>query len=150
MPLYRTHCDACSKDETLKLTYKDYDRVVDGSAALSCSCGSTPQLVFDPSAVKFVLKDGESGGWISKATKENKFRGAHRQVMAQRERDHVKPNKLIPNFRGQVAGSWSEAKDAAYQSTYERVNREYGAKDAASAAQASAKTFDKQIKKEGQ
>lgn len=148
MPIYNTHCPACSKDTTQRLSFQEFDQVVSGTVSLSCDCGGSPALVFDPSAVSFVLKDGESGGWVSKAQRENRYRATHRQEMGRRERDHVKPNKLIPNHNGQVAGSWSEAKDAAYQSTYERVNREHGARTAASAASEAAKTYDTHVKKE--
>jgi len=148
MPLYDTQCSTCQKRDTRKLSFQQYEDVNSGAVSLGCSCGGKPELVFDPSAVSFVLKDGEAGGWISKAAKENKYRAGRRQVMAQRERDHVKPKRLVPNYNGQVAGSWSEAKDAAYQSTYARVNREHGSRDAARAAAESAKTYDTHVKRE--
>ncbi len=148
MPVYNTHCAGCSKDDTRKLSFREYDQVTEGNVALDCECGGHPELTFDPSAVSFVLRDGQSGGWASKAQKENRYRAARRSVMSQRERDHVKPNKLVPNHNGQVAGSWSEAKDAAYQSTYQRVNREHGARTAASAASEAAKTYDAHVKRE--
>lgn len=148
MPLYDTQCWSCQNRETRKLSFQQYEEVISGARSLACSCGGRPELVFDPSAVSFVLKDGEAGGWVSKATKENRYRAGRRQVMARRERDHVKPNRLIPNHNGQVAGSWAEAKDAAYQSTYARVNREHGAGEAARAAAESAKTYDSHVKRE--
>lgn len=148
MPLYDTRCATCSKQETRKLSFHDYESVASGAMSLECSCGGSPELVFDPSAVTFVLKDGESGGWATKAQKENKYRAARRGVMARRERDHVKPKSLIPNYNGQVANSWAEAKDAAYQSTYERVKREHGDRTAASAASEAAKTYDTHVKRE--
>jgi len=148
MPVYDTQCKTCQKHETRKLSFEQYEEVKSGSVALACACGGKPDLVFDPSAVSFVLKDGEAGGWISKATKENKYRAARRQVIGRRERDHVKPKRLVPNHNGQVASSWSEAKDAAYQSTYARVEREHGHQDAARAAAESAQTFEPHIKRE--
>lgn len=148
MPLYNTHCDACSRDSTRKLSFAEYDQVAQGARSLTCECGGAEALVFDPSAVSFVLKDGESGGWVSKATKENKYRAGRRSEMGRRQREHVKPNQLVPNYQGQVAASWSEAKDTAYQSTYERVNRDHGARTAASAAAEAAKTYDTHVKRE--
>ena len=147
MPVYDTRCPSCLKCETRKLSFHQYDEVRTGGVALVCSCGANPELVFDPSAVSFVLKDGEAGGWISKAAKENKYRAARRQTMSQRQRDHVRPNRLVPNYNGQVAQSWEEAKDAAYRSTYERVSKEHGARDAARAAERSAKTYDGHVKR---
>jgi len=149
MPMYRTQCAKCQKVEERRLTFQQYDAVKAGTT-LTCSgeCGGQVGLVFDPTDVSFVLKDGESGGWVSKATKENSYRAKRRTVMAQRERDHVRPNKLQPNFQGKPAASWAEAKDAAYQSTYDKVKGEHGAKDAAVAASESAKTYDRYVKQE--
>lgn len=149
MPNYNTQCPQCSKTEPRKLTFQEYDQVTSGVCTLlACDCGGVPALVFDPSAVSFVLKDGESGGWQSKAQRENKYRAARGKEMERRTRDHVTPKRLVPNYNGQIASSWSEAKDAAYQSTYERVNREHGARTAATAAQESAKSFERHVKQE--
>ena len=105
-------------------------------------------MVFNPSDVGFVLRDGESGGFVSKAMKENAYRKKRRSVMAQRERDHVRPNRLQPNYQGQTTSSWKEAQDAAYQATYDKVSKEHGSKLAAQAAAKSAKTYDQKVKKE--
>lgn len=149
MPMYRTQCGKCQKVEERRLTFQQYDAVKEGTA-LACSgeCEGQVGLVFDPTDVSFVLKDGESGGFTSKALKENSYRAKRRTVMAQRERDHVRPNKLQPNFQGKPAASWADAKDAAYQSTYDKVKGEHGAKDAAVAASESAKTYDRYVKQE--
>jgi hypothetical protein len=104
--------------------------------------------MFDPSDVNFVLKDGESGGWVSKSQRENKYRAARSRTMDRRTRDHVKPNKLIPNYNGQVASSWKEVQDTAYQSTYAKVNSEHGSRDAAKAAKESARTYERHVKQE--
>jgi hypothetical protein len=148
MPLYNTHCVACAKDDIRRLSFAEYDQISNGTVPLECECGGGLELVFDPSAVSFVLRDGEAGGWTSKATKENAYRTRRRAEMGRRERDHVKPNKLVPNFNGQVTGSWAEAKDAAYQSTYQRLNREHGARTASDAAREAAKTYDTHVKRE--
>lgn len=148
MPLYDTQCSTCSRRETRKLSFQQYEALSSGSLTLECGCGGKSELVFDPSAVCFVLKDGESGGWATKAQKENRYRSARRDVMVRRERDHVQPNRLVPNYGGQVAGSWAEAKDAAYHSTYERVNREHGPTTAAKAATETAKTYNAHVKRE--
>lgn len=148
MPMYATQCSACQKASDRKLSFQQYDALKSGTEKLACECGGQATLVFDPSAVSFVLKDGESGGWVSKAGKENAYRAKRRNVMAQKERDHVRPTRLQPNFQGKPAASWSDAKDAAYQSTYDKVKREHGDKDAAVAAKESAKTYDRFIKQE--
>lgn len=151
MPTYKTQCQACQRIADKRLSFTEYDAVKAGEQALACltlTCSGNLALVFDPSAVSFVLKDGESGGFVSKAMRENAYRAKRRQTMAQRERDHVRPNQLQPNFQGQETGSWAEAKDAAYQSTYARLKGEHGDKDAAAAASESAKTYDRFVKQE--
>ena len=151
MPMYSTQCSTCQQTATRKLSFQDYNAVQAGTNTLACLdqvCKGSAALVFDPSAVSFVLKDGESGGFTSKALKENSYRAKRRTVMAQRERDHVRPNKLQPNFQGKLASSWADAKDAAYQSTYDTVKSEHGSKDAAVAASESAKTYDRYVKQE--
>lgn len=149
MPMYSTQCTACEKQEERRLSFSQYDQIKSGEIEVEClHCGGVIDLVFNPSDVNFVLKDGESGGFVSKAMKENAYRKNRRKVMAQRERDHVRPNTLQPNFQGNPTGSWAEARDAAYQSTYDKVKGEHGAKLAAKAANKSAKTYDKHIKRE--
>jgi len=96
---------------TKRLSFAEYDAVVDGSQKLVDQEDRELELVFDPGAIGFVLKDGMSGGWVSKAMKENKYRSRHSKVMAQRERDHVFKNKLVPNYQGQEGGSWSDIQD---------------------------------------
>jgi hypothetical protein len=147
MPLYDTRCAICLEHETRKLSFQQYDEVTSGAVTLNCHCGGQRALVFEPS-VSFVLKDGESGGWVSKATKENRYRAQRRQLMGRRERDHAAPKKLVPNHNGQVVSSWAEARDAAYQATYQRVAGEHGAQTAADAASKTASTYDTHVKRD--
>jgi hypothetical protein len=148
MPLYTTKCKRCGVHHTIKLSFQEYDLVQAGTKDLACACGGAKSLIFDPITVSFILRDGESGGWISKAGKENTYRAKRHQVMARRERDHVRPNRLQPNFQGQSAESWKEARDAAYQSTYQKAKDEHGAITAAKVASESAKTYDPYVKRE--
>jgi hypothetical protein len=151
MPMYSTKCSSCDTVADRKMTFEQYDLAQKGEHQIKCSlCEGEAEVVFDPSAVAFVLKDGESGGFVTKAMKENAYRKNRRKVMAQRERDHVRPNKLQPNYQGMPTASWEEAKDAAYQATYDKVKGEHGSKFAARAASQSAKTYDRHIKREGQ
>ena len=148
MPTYSTQCRKCQAVATKKLSFGEYDAIKEGTLHLSCTCGGSYILLFSPGDVSFVLKDGISGGWISKAGKENSYRVQRRQVMAKRERDHVRPHTLQPNFQGQIMDSWKEARQAAYQSTYENVKSELGGVTAAKAATATAKTYDLFVSKE--
>jgi len=112
MPTYTFRRD---DGTTLKqrLTFAQYEQVRTGAFNLLDEDGAALQLVFDPSDTSFILKDGPSGGWASKALKENKYRNSRSSVMAKREKDHVFKTKLVPNYNGQEAATWQEARDEA-------------------------------------
>lgn len=94
-----------------RLSFSEYDQIRSGDLKLEDDGGNPLEIVFNPGQVGFVLKDGVSGGWTSKAMKENKFRAERSTEMARRERDHVFKSKLIPNYQGQEAHSWSDVRD---------------------------------------
>lgn len=113
-----------------RLSFSEYDSLVAGEVKLVDENDQELKLVFNPGDVKFVLKDGESGGWASKAIKENKYRQERRQTMTRRERDHAPKTKLIPNFGGKEAHSWADVRDHVRSvkgvesaSTYDRLVR---------------------------
>jgi hypothetical protein len=133
MPLYSTRCEKCGTSHGLKLSFSDYDAVKLGTKLLECAtCQGPVVLKFDPGDVNFVLKDGESGGWASKANRENKYRVQRRAVMERRQRDHAPNPKLTPNFAGELASSWSEAKSMAFEKAYEETRDASAANEAAS------------------
>jgi len=146
MPIYTMECQTCHNQRQHKLTFEQYDLANKGAFPLSCSCGGMAKLIFNPAGVGFVLKDGISGGWMSKASKENAYRANRRQVLTRKERDHVSPKKLRPNFQGQETSSWSEARDTAYQSTYSQAEKKHGVRTAAKMARESAKTYEPFVK----
>jgi len=148
MPQYSSRCQGCAKPASIRLSFSEYDEVKAGTRPLACECGGVVTLEFNPGEVAFVLKDGESGGWASKAGKENKFRSARRRVMERREKDHVFKTRLVPNHGGQLTETWKDAKDVAYESTYDRIKQEHGAQTAAQAASESAKTYDPLVTRE--
>lgn len=114
MPTYSTQCEGCGESASIRLSYLDYESVKLGAKTLECStCHGKVGLVFNPGNVSFVLKDGESGGFTSKANKENTYRAKRRVEMARRTRDHVAPKPLIPNYGGQETGTWREAQEHA-------------------------------------
>ena len=94
-----------------KLTFQEYDQIKAGTLKVTDEEGVPLELVFSPGAATFVLKDGPSGGWASKALKENRYRQGHTQNMRQREKDHVFKTKLIPNLNGSEAHSWADVQD---------------------------------------
>jgi hypothetical protein len=96
-----------------KLTFEEYDLVRAGTLHVVGDEGQALELVFNPSGMAFVLKDGPSGGWMSKANKENGYRVKHGQTMLRREQDHVFKTKLIPNYQGEEASTWKDVREEA-------------------------------------
>jgi hypothetical protein len=94
-----------------RLSFSEYEAVKSGESSLVDDTGSPLEIVFNPGTVGFVLKDGVSGGWMSKANKESKFRRERSSVMAKREKDHVFKSRLVPNYQGQEAHSWADVQD---------------------------------------
>ena len=112
MPMYTLHCTKCNSVHEQKLSFDDYELVRKGEATMECgSCGGTEELVFNPGTVNLGMKEGPSGGWTTKSLKENKYRARHAEDMSRRERDNVFKSKLIPNYQGQEAGTWSDVQD---------------------------------------
>jgi predicted nucleic acid-binding Zn ribbon protein len=126
MPTYSLACLECGHTEDRRLAFTDYDKVKAGETILTCpKCTEVMQIGFQPSHVTFVLKDGPSGGWVSKAGKENKYRAARREVMAQRERDHVFKSHLQPNYKGEETGTWRAAQEEARKEVGEAAASTY-------------------------
>lgn len=96
-----------------RLSFDEYERLRKGELRLADDQGETLELVFDPGRTTFSLKDGPSGGWASKAMKENKYRSNRRKVMTKREKDHVFKTRLIPNYMGAEAPTWRDAQEEA-------------------------------------
>lgn len=114
MPLYSTRCTACREERDVRLSFAQYDEVRGGKRTLACkTCGEAADLQFAPGSLGFTFKDGESGGWASKALKENAYRGQRRKRMEQREKDHVFKPKLVPNYKGEEAPTWRDAQEVA-------------------------------------
>lgn len=129
MPTYSTRCDSCQQAASIRLSFVDYESVKMGVKSLECStCQGKVGIEFNPGDVSFVLKDGESGGFASKALKENKYRARRNKVMEKRTKDHVFQTKLLPNYGGQQTENWKEAREHARQdggntATYESLVR---------------------------
>lgn len=114
MPLYSTRCTACREERDVRLSFAQYDEAREGKRTLACkSCGEVAEIQFAPGNLGFTFRDGESGGWASKAMKENAYRNNRRAVMTKREQDHVFKPKLVPNYKGEEAPTWKDAQEAA-------------------------------------
>lgn len=142
MPVYATRCDSCGTTTDIRLSFSDYDSVKLGVKVLECAeCHGAVHLEFDPGDVKFVLKDGESGGWASKANKENAYRAKRYAYMGKKQADHAPKTKLQPNFAGQQTGTWEEARSEAFRTAYEETRDLTAAREASS-------TYDALVREE--
>lgn len=151
MPLYSVKCQVCEKTGSARLSFAEYDQAKEGTFQVTCpdpECEGWAEIVFNPGDVAFVLKDGESGGWVSKAQKENAFRAKHNRVMDRRMRDHAPRTRLQPNVGGLMTPTWKDAKEVAYEQTYDKVKEEHGTDTARQAATESAKTYDPLVNRE--
>ncbi len=132
MPTYTTRCDGCGSAHEIRLSFEQYEQVQSGAKVLECAaCQGKVALVFDPGNVTFIMKDGESGGWTSKAQKENQYRAKRQRVMEKRQRDHAPRTRLVPNFAGGIAPSWKDAQEAAREVAYEETRDHVAASEAA-------------------
>lgn len=114
-----------------RLRFAEYELIRSGDFRME-EAGEPLELVFNPAGASFVLKDGPSGGWMSKANRENGYRSARGVEMARREKEHVFKSRLVPNYKGQEAESWREAREEA--------RKESGL--------AAASTYDRHVRKE--
>lgn len=110
MPMY-TFVKSDGETVSKRLSFTQYEACKANGSTLTDKDGSVLQLVFDPGSLGFVLKDGASGGWMTKASKESQYRQARSVAMAKKERDHVFKSTLVPNYNGQEAHSWSDVRD---------------------------------------
>lgn len=125
MPKYSVRCQDCSLEGEVRLTYGEHEELRSGEKAVECDCGGKAILYFNPGAVTFVMKDGPSGGWVSKALREHKYRKERGKVMARRERDHVFKSKLVPNYNGMETGTWRDAQEEARRDKGELAAKTY-------------------------
>jgi hypothetical protein len=101
------------------MSFVDYESVKLGAKTLECTaCQGKAVLEFNPGDVTFVLRDGPSGGWTSKAGKENAYRARRNKILDKKTKDHVFKTRLIPNFEGQQTESWREAQEQARATPY--------------------------------
>lgn len=111
MPTYTFRNPESGEVLTKRLKFAEYEAVRSGEQEVTSDDGTVLELVFSPGNVGFVLKDGISGGWATKAMRENRYRKERSSRMAQKEKDHVFKSRLVPNYNGQEANSWSEVRE---------------------------------------
>lgn len=124
MPTY-TFRSPAGELVTKRLSFTAYEAVKAGTEVIRDQEGQALELVFNPGDVGFVMKDGVSGGWASKVNKERQYRTTRSQQMARREKDHVFKSRLVPNYQGQEAHSWSDVQDHVRSTKGQQAARTY-------------------------
>ncbi len=81
----------------------------------SCvSCDGVCEYTYIPSVVQVAFKDGPSGSWPSKGDRVKKQMMANSIRAEARQRDRYgEAKKALPNYKGQVADTWAEARSEA-------------------------------------
>ncbi len=106
MPIYEYECPKCHTEFDRTLKFSQYKE-----PQVCPECGMVAEKIVSSS--HFVLK---GDGWPGKDMKVTGQMKARRKKIEQKEKDHVAPQagmKLVPNVRGEITDSWSDAKKLA-------------------------------------
>jgi len=110
MPIY-TFKNPDGKLFSKRLSISDFEAIQSGESVLVDDNDVELELVFNPGQIGFTLKDGESGGWPSRTSKERKFRSRRYDEMGRRQKDHAPKTRLVPNHEGKLADKWADVQD---------------------------------------
>jgi hypothetical protein len=111
MPSYTYSCSDCKKAFDLLQTFTQHEEAKSGLSSVLCECGGCCSPIFNPGSLGASFKEGETGGWASKGAKERRNRELRWAHLGRKQKDHVKPTDLIPNYDGQVHDRWSDIQD---------------------------------------
>ncbi len=110
--MYDFCCTKCNTTQCLSMTYKqrkDEEELASiGMHSIKCKCGSPCEYNFVPTDASVSLK---GVGWVSRDTVESKNRAARVAAVGKKQRDHVKPLELVPNYKGDEAHTWRDVQD---------------------------------------
>ena len=110
MPIYSYRCDKCeiiTEDTHTIEGFKEHHP--------SCTeCDGTCSYIYIPSVPQIVFHDGNSGSWPSKGERIKKQMRARSEAAAKRQRDRYgEAPRAIPNYKGDIAPSWADARSEA-------------------------------------
>jgi predicted nucleic acid-binding Zn ribbon protein len=119
---YEFVCSACDHVQTNDLSIPEFEKAKE--AGVECkACEATADYQFSTAGVQFCFK---GDAWADKNYKEKKYRKNRSKYMGQRMRTNHKVPELLPNFEGEEADTWEDARDAARDAgkiteTYDRL-----------------------------
>jgi len=78
-------------------------------------CGAKCIYKFNPKGIEFILIDGPTGSWPSKGGRiqAQRIKASHDASRRQKNRYGNIKTKAIPNYKGNEASDWTEAKEMA-------------------------------------
>lgn len=78
-------------------------------------CGAECSYQFNPKGIDFILRDGPTGSWPSKGgrIKAQRMKASQDAASRQKKRFGNLNTKAIPNYKGNEASDWTEAKEMA-------------------------------------
>ena len=104
MPTYNYDCEKCG------ISREEIHSIKEEPVFTCTSCGSPMKRGFIQNISGFILK---GSGWSGKDAKEKSFRlKKRREVGRKMVKSHDIP-QILPNYRGEVCDSWSQAKGLA-------------------------------------
>lgn len=106
---YDFKCVTCDHVQTAEFSLDEFE--VKKESGMSCrECGDTAKFKFQAAEVGICFR---GDAWADKNYKEKAFRKNRSKYMAARQAKNVKTPTLKPNYRGEEAETWTEARDAA-------------------------------------
>jgi predicted nucleic acid-binding Zn ribbon protein len=103
--IYTFKCEKCNAIESHNIPLNKRD-----DSGITCKNCSVNMVRVIQSEVNFTLK---GWGWTGKDWKEKRNREQHSIDMALKQHERYGNNKLVPNFKGDVADSWEQVRDQA-------------------------------------
>ena len=106
---YDFKCDACGSEFEVDMPHTEFPKA--RKEGVPCvKCAEVARFNFNPSGVQISFA---GDAWADKNYAEKEYRKRRSVYMKDRMyKNHVKP-ELVPNFEGERAASWEEARDAA-------------------------------------
>jgi hypothetical protein len=115
-------CTGCHAVTEHDIPFDDFPVYKSRDRGVICPvCGGDAYYQFNPSTIQISFA---GDAWADKNYREKAYRKRRSAYMERRMRTNHKTPELIPNFEGEEAASWKEARDAARDagkstSTYE-------------------------------
>jgi len=119
---YDFKCSTCEQVSERSMSVEAFPEAK--ASGVPCdACGERAFFLFNPKGTQISFA---GDAWADKNFKEKTYRKNRSKYMGQRMRTNHKVPELLPNFEGEVADTWEDARDAARDAgkiteTYDRL-----------------------------